>query len=243
MSDEIIKALAPFVTHYQSWMDSLPDHAELTVFPRHNMGDLRRVRSVLASLQESGAQPWPLHDMLRQLRAWGNMVAVHNDYRQNGERFTFWLFVTPDGRAIKGEGKTDEEALNQVRVAIVGEPFASLQEGGDGGGDWKLVPVKLTSEMVSAFYVTVGEMSESDTRNIDLLQDGAERIWTNLLSASPARPGGVGDGRKVDPRRVHAALTAFHDWENPGDTAADLEYDRMEEAIAAADTPAPSPSA
>lgn len=51
------------------------------------------------------------------IRALGWMVAVHNDYRTNGERHTFWLF-TKDARALKGEGRTDADALNQVRAAL-----------------------------------------------------------------------------------------------------------------------------
>ena len=48
------------------------------------------------------------------IRAQGWMVAVHNDYTLNGERYTFWLFTKGD-RAVKGEGRTDEEALNEIR--------------------------------------------------------------------------------------------------------------------------------
>ena len=48
------------------------------------------------------------------IRAAGWSVAVHNDYRVNGLLYTFWLF-TQDGRAIKGEGSTDAEALDVVR--------------------------------------------------------------------------------------------------------------------------------
>lgn len=51
------------------------------------------------------------------IRAHGWMVAVHNDYRQNGETYTFWLFTKGD-RAVKGEGRTDEEALNSVRRTL-----------------------------------------------------------------------------------------------------------------------------
>jgi hypothetical protein len=51
------------------------------------------------------------------IRAAGWTVAVHNDYRLNGEAHTFWLF-TKDGRCAKGEGKTDAEALTQVRAEI-----------------------------------------------------------------------------------------------------------------------------
>jgi len=42
------------------------------------------------------------------------MVAVHNDYRLNGKAHTFWLFTHPNGRWVKGEGKTDNEALVQM---------------------------------------------------------------------------------------------------------------------------------
>lgn len=51
------------------------------------------------------------------LRVRGWSVAAHNDYRQNGEAFTFWLMTKQD-RALKGEGRTDAEALNQIRTAL-----------------------------------------------------------------------------------------------------------------------------
>ena len=57
--------------------------------------------------------PPAAHDVLAKLRAAGWMVAVHNDYRQDGKLMTFWLFVR-DGIAVKGEGATDDEALAQV---------------------------------------------------------------------------------------------------------------------------------
>lgn len=51
------------------------------------------------------------------IRAAGWAVAVHNDYRLHGESYTFWLF-TKGERAVKGEGKSDSEALDQVRERI-----------------------------------------------------------------------------------------------------------------------------
>lgn len=51
------------------------------------------------------------------IRALGWTVAIHNDYRQSGERHTFWLFTKGD-RAIKGEGVTDADALNKVRAVL-----------------------------------------------------------------------------------------------------------------------------
>lgn len=54
--------------------------------------------------------------LVEALRADGWSVAVHNDYRQDGEPHTFWLFTHPDGRWIKGEGRTDAEALEAARA-------------------------------------------------------------------------------------------------------------------------------
>jgi len=51
------------------------------------------------------------------IRAQGWAVAVHNDYRLDGVPHTFWLF-TKDSVAVKGEGKSDAEALNQVRATL-----------------------------------------------------------------------------------------------------------------------------
>ena len=51
------------------------------------------------------------------LRSYGWAVAVHNDYRQDSEDFTFWL-LTMEDHCIKGEGRTDAEALNQIRQAL-----------------------------------------------------------------------------------------------------------------------------
>ena len=52
------------------------------------------------------------------IRATGWSVAIHNDYRLNGEDYTFWLF-TKDGKAIKGEGRTDKEALYCIRKQLI----------------------------------------------------------------------------------------------------------------------------
>ena len=51
------------------------------------------------------------------IRAEGWMVAAHNDYKLNGRGYTFWLF-TRDDRCVKGEGKTDAAALNEIRAAV-----------------------------------------------------------------------------------------------------------------------------
>jgi len=63
---------------------------------------------------------------VRRLREAGWMVAVHNDYRQDGKLKTFWLFVK-DGRAIKGEGDTDSEAVAQC-YALAANPSVPPSE-------------------------------------------------------------------------------------------------------------------
>lgn len=78
----------------------------------------------------SGVHGPALEKMLLALRSGGWTVAVHNDYRLDGETFTFWLFTHGDlGVFIKGEGRTDEEA---VRKAIAYMP-AGVRPRGDGG--------------------------------------------------------------------------------------------------------------
>ena len=52
------------------------------------------------------------------LRMNGWAVAIHNDYRQNGEQHTFWLLTNKEGRYVKGEGLTDVEALEQIRESL-----------------------------------------------------------------------------------------------------------------------------
>lgn len=49
--------------------------------------------------------------VLAELRGAGWRVAVHNDYRLGGREMTFWLMTHPAGIYLKGEGKTDLEAL------------------------------------------------------------------------------------------------------------------------------------
>lgn len=52
---------------------------------------------------------------LAMMRDDGWMVAVHNDYRQDGKLMTLWLFTHPQGFWVKGEGETDAEALDECQ--------------------------------------------------------------------------------------------------------------------------------
>ena len=55
-------------------------------------------------------------DALDVMRRDGWMVAIHNDYTLTGERYSFWLLTHPSGVWAKGEGRTDEEALEQAHA-------------------------------------------------------------------------------------------------------------------------------
>ena len=57
----------------------------------------------------------PLPD---DIRAAGWIVGVHNDYILAGERFTLWLFTNGDNQFVRGEGRTDTDALDNVRSEI-----------------------------------------------------------------------------------------------------------------------------
>lgn len=75
-------------------------------------------------------EPAQAVDAVDEIRALGWSVAIHNDYRLNGEPHTFWLF-TKDGQAVKGEGRTDAEALGQVRAALATLKPQAQQGGGE----------------------------------------------------------------------------------------------------------------
>jgi hypothetical protein len=49
----------------------------------------------------------------------------------NGESFTFWLFTKGD-RCVKGEGRSDAEALDKVRAIINPSPWRCAEHGGYG---------------------------------------------------------------------------------------------------------------
>ena len=68
---------------------------------------------------DASGRPWPESHIADDIRARGLNVAVHNDYQQDGEHYTFWLFTDPaSGKWFKGEGKSDAEALDQIRAQL-----------------------------------------------------------------------------------------------------------------------------
>ena len=51
--------------------------------------------------------------LLCRIRRKGWAVAIHNDYKQGGHLWTFWLFTKGD-RCVKGEARTDQGALELI---------------------------------------------------------------------------------------------------------------------------------
>lgn len=90
------------------------------------LGDSRTADLILRGLESAGfvvsdgASEMAL-DVIARLRAAGWRVAVHNDYRQGGEDWTFWLFTHPDGRWVKGEGRNDFQATTLAMIAAAKE--------------------------------------------------------------------------------------------------------------------------
>jgi len=72
-----------------------------------------------------------LAEALAALRADGWSVAVHNDYRLNGEPHTFWLFTHPNGTWLKGEGRTDEEAVTAILAKLSAERVGGIESAAE----------------------------------------------------------------------------------------------------------------
>lgn len=107
--------------------------------------------------------------ILDKLRAQSLMVAVHNDYRLNGERHTFWLMTAPDGMSYKGEGQTDAEALEsisaQLDAATQAQPSSYPAVGGSGGATqspaaWAMVNTAVEQYVAEYEVVVEGDSGE-----------------------------------------------------------------------------------
>lgn len=89
--------------------------------------------------------------LVERLRADGWMVAVHNDYRFKGQHHTFWLFTRGD-HAIKGEGTSDDEALEVCvreakRIDEAAAEITRLQSELDAKGKRELKVLNLIDKL------------------------------------------------------------------------------------------------
>lgn len=113
----------PVATRLRAWADVRDEEAVAEPTDEAKRDRTALLRAAADLIEQSGRAACA-SDALRlasavtadDMRALGWAVAVHNDYRLHGEPHTFWLF-TRDGCAIKGEGRTDAEALRDARAA------------------------------------------------------------------------------------------------------------------------------
>lgn len=88
------------------------DKAENVSYLKDALARLWRLRSgEISSMKEILGDETELTKLLKEIRGAGWAVGVHNDYRQGGKSYTFWLFTHPSGRWVRGEGETDVEAI------------------------------------------------------------------------------------------------------------------------------------
>lgn len=88
------------------------EKAENVSYLKDALMRLWRMRSgEVSSMKEILGDETELTKLLKEIRGAGWSVAVHNDYRQGGRAYTFWLFTHSSGRWLKGEGATDVEAI------------------------------------------------------------------------------------------------------------------------------------
>lgn len=119
---ELMKKGGAWLGRVRDWMQRRKRNGETVTWgsdealvPPVTVRELEEVAALSAAevVRES------LSEMLRQIREAGWSVAVHNDYRQNGIACTFWLFTHPNGKWLKGEGRTDEQAVGAVLRGIM----------------------------------------------------------------------------------------------------------------------------
>ena len=82
------------------------------------LSTLKEVPGIIRDLLERANAPRPVVPILDELRAMGWTVAGHNDYTLHGAKYTFWLLTHTSGIWVRGEGLSDEVALNRCKKQI-----------------------------------------------------------------------------------------------------------------------------
>lgn len=93
--------------------------ADRRAWHRMDQGEAIKALEAIGSARLANDDPSSPND----LRAAGWSVAVHNDYKLADVAHTFWL-MTKGNECRKGEGRTDAEALDQIRRQLVHCPHA-----------------------------------------------------------------------------------------------------------------------
>lgn len=83
------------------------------------------------------------------LRAAGWTVGVHTDYCLGGEAHTFWLMTRGD-ECCKGDGRTDAEALDQIRHQLAPQPRPPSGRARGGHARAAALPAERRAEIARA---------------------------------------------------------------------------------------------
>jgi hypothetical protein len=124
---------------------------------------------------------WPIM-ALSEMRAKGWTVAVHNDYRLNGQPMTFWLFThEASERFVKGEGPTDWAAVKQALSAA-----RRLLDAPPGVGE------RMREAMAAALTELenyLGDCADYEApEGMDHLRATIEQVREALAAPAPAEP-------------------------------------------------------
>lgn len=139
------------------------------------MSGKKKPASVKGRVTTSSITEETAETILTRLRASGFLVAVHNDYRLNGQFMTFWLLTHPDGSWIKGEGKTDKLALQQAELSLK-DVLLSDPEG-DAGRFLVEVADKLEGLACEAYNDGEDAKSKDILRDVERLRNVAVKLF------------------------------------------------------------------
>jgi hypothetical protein len=126
-----------------------------------------RERAEQAEAKLKAAEESVLDD-LTLLRVEGWAVAVHNDYRLNGEAHTFWLFTKGD-RCAKGEGNSDREALAAALIEAAKQSADETKTPGTGSG-----PAVTAVNVAESVTAEPDPVAELPYETADKLLEGVE---------------------------------------------------------------------
>jgi hypothetical protein len=134
---------------------------------------------------------------LADLRDAGWAVAVHNDYRQDGQLKTFWLFTHPNGTWVKGEGLSDAEAIALAHEAA----FAAAKTSED---EVERISEKIESNLIEQYKANpTWEDAKDVIENIDCV------ALAKAAALSPRPQAGMISADRAC-AAIECAIEAFH---------------------------------
>lgn len=118
--ESLREAAAPFVRHYEKWMDDHDDASEPASYSRVTFGDLRRLRAALATLTPASPEVDPFQQRVQPwlMACFGEMIAGDREERNH-------RFLEEALELVQACGCTASEAhqlVDYVHGRDIGEP-------------------------------------------------------------------------------------------------------------------------